>query len=124
MVLESLALLRYCWAWFGLSSNDGLLHSFSFLIMLYMAVFSIISIRERQSFWSTRPSNALVISLLLDVLLGTFFALLGISGLIPLLWWQVLFVFGYAMVAGLVVNDLIKILLIKWLIPKANENRI
>jgi H+-transporting ATPase len=124
MVLESLALLRYCWFWFGLSSSDGLLHTFSFLIMLYMAVFSIISIRERQSFWASRPSKALVLSLLLDVGLGTIFAVLGISGLLPLLWWQVLFVFGFAMVSGLVVNDLIKVLLIKWLIPKANENRI
>lgn len=119
MVLESLALMGYCWSWFKLGTNEGDLHTFSFLIMLYMAVFSIISIRERGRFWVTKPSKALVISLFLDAFLGTLFASVGLPGLTPLPWWQVSFIFGYAMVMGLIVNDTIKILLIKWLVPKA-----
>ena len=124
MVLESLALLRYCWSWFGLVTNEGALHTFSFLIMFYMAVFSIISIRERRRFWATKPSKTLGIALFMDALLGTFFAVIGIPGLTPIPWWQLLVVFGYAMFMGLVVNDTIKILLIKWLVPKANEKKL
>lgn len=119
MVVESLALLGYCWTWFKLGSVEGDLHTFSFLIMLYMAVFSIVSIRERGRFWTSKPSKALVISLLMDAFLGTLFASVGIPGLTPLPWWQVMVVFFYAMFMGLVINDSIKILLIKWLLPKS-----
>ena len=121
MVLESLALLRYCWSWFGLATNEGALHTFSFLIMLYMAVFSIISVRERRRFWASKPSKALGIALFMDALLGTLFAVIDIPGLTPLPWWQLLIVFSYASVMGLFINDTIKILLIKWLVPKAKE---
>jgi plasma-membrane proton-efflux P-type ATPase len=124
MVLESLALLGYCWSWFGLATNEGALHTFSFLIMLYMAVFSIISIRERRRFWASKPSKALAISLFLDALLGTLFAVVGMPGLTPLPWWQLLTVFSFAMVMGLVINDTIKVLLIRWLVPKAIENNL
>ena len=124
MVLESLALLGLCWSWFGLASNEGVLHTFSFLIMLYMAVFSIISIRERKSFWRSKPSKALALALFFDALLGTFFAIVGIPGLTPLPWWQLLVVFSYAAVMCLVINDTIKVLLIRWLVPKAIENNL
>jgi H+-transporting ATPase len=32
----------------------------------------------------------------------------------PLPWWQMLVVFGYAMVSCLVVNDALKVAMIKW----------
>ena len=124
MVLESLALLGLCWSWFGLAANEGILHTFSFLIMLYMAVFSIISIRERKSFWKSKPSKALSLALLLDISVGTTFAIIGIPGLTPLPWWQLLTVLTFAAIMGLVVNDTIKVLLIRWLVPKAIENNL
>ncbi len=122
MVLESLGLLGLCWSWFGLASNGGVLHTFSFLIMLYMAVFSIISIRERKRFWCSKPSRALALALFFDALLGTLFAIVGIPGLTPMPWWQLLVVFSFAAVMGLVINDTIKVLLMRWLVPKAIEN--
>ena len=80
MVLESLGLLGICWSWFGLVSNEGALHTFSFLIMLYMAVFSIISFRERKSFWASMPSKTLSLALFVDGLIGTLMAVIGIPG--------------------------------------------
>jgi len=124
MVFESLALLGLCWNWFGLASNEGVLHTFSFLIMLDMAVFSIISFRERKSFWRSMPSKALTLALLFDTLLGTLFAIIGIPGLTPLPWWQLLVVLSYSAVMGLVINDTIKVSLIRWLVPKAIENNL
>ena len=123
MVIEALALLGLCWARFGLAANEGALHTFSFLIMLYLAIFSIVSIRERKRFWSSAPSKPLAISLILDAVFGTLFAIVGIPGLTPLPWWQLLIIFAYAMVMGLLVNDTIKVLLIRRLVPQAADHQ-
>ncbi|MDK2745367.1 MAG: plasma-membrane proton-efflux P-type ATPase [Nitrospira sp. BO4] len=47
MVLETLLLLWIGWSQFGLATNDQGLYTFSFLTLLYFAVFSIVSARER-----------------------------------------------------------------------------
>ena len=60
MVAEALLFLRIGWSHFGLATNDNALYTFSFLMLLYFAVFSVISARERRAFWSTMPSNALM----------------------------------------------------------------
>ena len=57
MVAEALLLLWIGWSRFGLATDDGALHAFSFLTLLYMAGFSIVSARERRPFWATMPSS-------------------------------------------------------------------
>jgi hypothetical protein len=37
----------------------------------------------------------------------------------PLPWWQMLTVLGYAMVSCLVVNDAVKVAMIRWRVPMA-----
>jgi magnesium-transporting ATPase (P-type) len=119
MVAETLAFLWICWSRFGLATNDNALYTFSFLTLLYFAVFSIVSARERRWFWSTIPSKTLMAALAADALTGTVLTFVGIPGLAPLPWWQMLVIFTYAMVACLVVNDAIKVALIRWRIPSA-----
>jgi plasma-membrane proton-efflux P-type ATPase len=119
MVAESLFLLYVGWSRFGLATNDNALYTFSFLTLLYLAVFSIVSARERRWFWSTMPSKTLVAALAADALAGTALTLVGIPGLAPLPWWQTLSILGYAMVACLVVNDGIKVAMIRWRVPLA-----
>ena len=65
------------------------------------------------------PSKTLLAALSAEVLTGTVLTFVGIPGLAPLPWWQMLVIFAYAMVACLVVNDAVKVALIKWLIPLA-----
>jgi hypothetical protein len=117
MVAESLLLLFVCWSRFGLSSNDNALYTFSFLTLLYFAVFSIVSARERRRFWATMPSKTLMASLTLVMLAGTILTLVGLPGLMPLPWWQTLAIFAYAMVSCLAVNDTVKVAMIKWRVP-------
>ena len=117
MVAEALGLLFFCWSRFGLAGRRRGLHTFSFLTLLYLAVFSILSARERRRFWATSPSRPLVAALLANVLLGTGLVLAGIPGLVPLSWRQTLVVFAYAMVSCLVVNDAIKVALIGRYVP-------
>jgi len=58
-------------------------------------------------------------ALIADALVGTVLTLVGIPGLLPLPWWQTLAVFGYAMISCLVVNDALKVAMIKWRVVKA-----
>jgi plasma-membrane proton-efflux P-type ATPase len=119
MVAEALLLLSIGWSRFGLASHDGALYTFSFLTLLYFAVFSIVSVRERRWFATTKPGTLLLVALAADLIVGTAVTLSGLAGLMPLPWWQTLSVLAYAMVSCLVVNDAIKIALIKRLVPAA-----
>ena len=119
MVAESLLLLRIGWSRFGLASNHQALDTFCFLMLLYFAVFSVVSARERRAFWSTIPSKALMAALMAETLTGTILTRVGLPGLRPLPWSQTLAIFVYAMVSCLVVNDAVKVVMIKWRAPTA-----
>ena len=113
MVAETLLLLWIGWSHFGLATNNNALYTFSFLMLLYFAVFSVVSARERRWFWATLPSKTLLSALAADALTGTILTFVGLPGLLPLPWWQTLAIFTYAMVSCLVVNDAVKVAMIK-----------
>ncbi len=119
MMAETLLLLWIGWTRFGLASSDNALHTFSFLTLLYFAVFSIVSARERRPFWTTMPSRTFLAALTADALLGTALTFVGLTDLTPLPWWQTLAIFVYAIVACLVVNDAVKVVMIKWYVANA-----
>ncbi|MDD5334281.1 MAG: plasma-membrane proton-efflux P-type ATPase [Rhodoferax sp.] len=119
MVAEALLLLWIGWSRFGLAGNDDALYTFSFLTLLYMAAFSIVSARERRWFWTTMPSKTLIAALAADVLIGTVLTFVGLPGLMPLPGWQTLVIFVYAMGVCLVVNDAVKVAMIQWRVPAA-----
>jgi len=114
MVAEALLLLWIGWSRFGLATNNNALYTFSFLLLLYFAVFSVVSARERHWFWATMPSTTLMGALVADALTGTVLTFVGLPDLMPLPWWQTFAVFVYAMVACLGVNDAVKVAMIKW----------
>ncbi len=118
MVFETLLGLWICWSRFGLAGNHNGLHTFSFLL-LYFAVFSVVSARERRWFWSTMPSTTFLVAIAADAIIGTVLTLVGLPGLSPLPWLQTLAVFLYAMISCLILNDAIKVVMIKWSIPSA-----
>jgi plasma-membrane proton-efflux P-type ATPase len=119
MVAETLLLLWIGWTRFGLATNNNALYTFSFLLLLYFAVFSVVSARERRWFWATLPSKTFLSAVIADALVGTVLTFVGLPGLLPLPWWQPLAIFAYAMVSCLVVNDAVKVAMIKWRVPNA-----
>jgi len=119
MLLEALLLLAVCWSPFGLAAGGPALHTFSFLVLLYFAAFSIVSARERRRFWTTRPGKTLQAALAAEVVVGTALTRIGLSSLFPLPWWQALAIFAYAMFSCLVVNDALKTIMIRKYIPGA-----
>jgi plasma-membrane proton-efflux P-type ATPase len=114
MVAETLLLLWIGWSHFGLATNNNALYTFSFLTLLYFAAFSIVSARERHWFWATLPSKTFLSAITADALAGTILTFVGLPGLMPLPWKQTLAVFAYALVSCLVVNDALKVAMIKW----------
>ena len=121
MVAEALFLLWVGWLRFGLATNNNALYTFSFLTLLYFAVFSIVSARERHWFWATIPSKTLVGALIADTVTGTALTFVGLPGLMQLPWRQTLVILAYAMVSCLVVNDTVKVAMIKWRVPASVE---
>ncbi len=119
MVAETLLLLWLGWWKFGLATDNNALYTFSFLMLLYFAVLSVVSARERHWFWSTLPSKTFLSAIAADAVAGTVLTFVGLPGLLPLPWWQTLAIFGYALVSCLVVNDAMKVALIKWWVPNA-----
>ncbi|MDD5303403.1 MAG: HAD-IC family P-type ATPase, partial [Elusimicrobia bacterium] len=121
MVAEALFFLWFAWSRFGLAADNDALYTFSFLTLLYFAAFSIVSARERRRFWSTMPSRTLVAALAADALTGTVLTFAGLPGLAPLPWRQTLAIFAYAMVSCLIVNDALKVAMIRWRVPSAAD---
>jgi plasma-membrane proton-efflux P-type ATPase len=114
MVAETLFFLWIAWSHFGLATNSNALYTFSFLILLYFALFSIVSVRERRWFWATRPSKIFLSTLAAEAIAGTVLTFVGLPGIVPLPWWQMLAIFVYALVACLALNDAVKVAMIKW----------
>ena len=113
MVAESLLVLGSGWSRCGLATNTAARDTFSFLTLLDFAAFSIVSARERSWFWTTMPSRVVLGAAVAEVLVGTLLTRVGLPGLTSLPWSQTLAIFVYAMVACLVVNDIVKVALIK-----------
>jgi plasma-membrane proton-efflux P-type ATPase len=123
MVAETLLLLWVGWSYFDLATDNNALYTFSFLMLLYFAVFSVVSARERSWFWATLPSKTFLLALGADALTGTVLTFVGLPGLKPLPWWQTLAVFVCAMVACLGVNDALKVAMIRWRVVSAVANK-
>jgi plasma-membrane proton-efflux P-type ATPase len=119
MVVESLLVLWSGWSHCCLAANNNALYTFSFLTLLYFAAFSIVSARERRWFWATMPSKVVLVAVTAEVLVGTVLTRVGLPGLLPLPWSQTLAIFAYAMVSCLVVNDAVKVAMIKWRVRTA-----
>jgi magnesium-transporting ATPase (P-type) len=112
MLAEALGLLAFSWRRFDLGQHPAQLQTFTFETLLFFALVSIVSIRERRFFWSSRPSLVLTVALLADACVGILIGLFGLADMKPLAPAQIGAVAAYAFVAGLLVNDVVKTALI------------
>lgn len=113
MLIESLCLLAFAWRRFDLGHNIGQLQTFTFQTLLFFAIFSIVSVRERHAFWSSWPSRTLAIALIADAGVGVLIGQFGLSELRPLPIVPTALAFAYAFVFSLCINDLVKAFLIR-----------
>jgi plasma-membrane proton-efflux P-type ATPase len=113
MLAEALLFLSICWRPFGLAGDGGRLQSFSFLLLFDFAVFSLLSVRERRRFWATKPSRTLLAALATDTLVATGLTRAGLPGFGTLSWGQTWATLAFTALAGLGVNDAIKVAMLR-----------
>ncbi|MEM3631677.1 MAG: plasma-membrane proton-efflux P-type ATPase [Conexivisphaerales archaeon] len=118
VVLESLLMEYLGIKYFGLLSNLSRLHTFGFDILLLSGMFTIFVVRERGHFWSSKPSNVLLGAIIADIILSSTISITGIPGLAPIPAIDVLYVIGFSVIFSLIVNDFIKIIMLKKLTSK------
>ncbi|HLY75992.1 MAG TPA: plasma-membrane proton-efflux P-type ATPase [Planctomycetota bacterium] len=109
MVVEVLGLLAISWRYFHMGPEDPLLPTFTFQILLYFAMFSLLSIRERRHFWASWPSKMLMGGLAFEFVAGTALSSVGIPGLMPIPITATLAALAYAFIFSLWVNDALKV---------------
>jgi hypothetical protein len=85
------------------------LPTFTFQILLYFALFSLVCIRERRHFWASWPSKTLLLALAFEFVGGTVLSSVGIPGLLPIPVRVTLMTLAYAFVFSLWVNDALKV---------------
>jgi H+-transporting ATPase len=84
------------------------LQTFAFQMLLYFALFSLISIRERGPFWSSRPSRVLSVALIADACVGALIGMRGLADMKPISLAQTGLIISYALICGLGINDPVK----------------
>ena len=107
-VVESLGLLWAGWRLFDLAGDLERLHSFGFAVLFFFGVATVLVVRERGPFWTSRPSRPLAVALVVDALVVAVLVTRGAPGLAPLPWTATLLIVATALVFGVVVNDAIK----------------
>ena len=117
MMFEALGLLWLGLHIVGIKLESHEVHTYSFLILLFMALFSILSIRERGHFWKSRPSKTLALALFLDGVVGLLIGWKGIGDLPPLKVSAIGIAFFGAVFLSLGLNDVLKLIFNK-MIPK------
>jgi H+-transporting ATPase len=111
MLIEALVLLAFGWHRFDLVHDSGRLQTFAFQTLLFFAIFSILSVRERRAFWVSLPSAVLILALCADAAAGLLIGAHGFAELKPLPVGETAIIVGYACVFSLVVNDFVKVTL-------------
>jgi len=107
-VVESFVILAIGMLFFNLSPNDGTLDMFSYELLFFSAIFTVLTLRERRHFWKSRPSKPLGYALLFDAIFATIISFTGFFSLAALPIITTLFIVSFSAVFFLVVNDLAK----------------
>lgn len=113
MLAEALALLAFGWRRFDLGASPGHLQTFAFETLLFFALFSVVSIRERRAFWRSRPSAVLGSAVAADAFVAILIARFGLGELSPIPWSEIALIVGVSAICCLGVNDAAKVLFVR-----------
>jgi H+-transporting ATPase len=93
--------------------TDETLYTFTFEILFYSAMFLIFNVRERDHFWSSKPSKTLLTAILASIVVATMVTTTGLPGLTCIPLTATLFVMLCSAAFSLILNDIIKFSLVK-----------
>jgi H+-transporting ATPase len=113
-VLESLVLLYVGLNYLGLSNSLPQLQTFTLCILMFSQACNMLVSRERTHFWKSLPSKMFLFAIVGNIVVTAIIATAGIPGVIsPIPLLDVILVLAYALSFPLVVNDYVKVRLIK-----------
>jgi len=113
MTIESVILTMVGWSYFGLAGNVDKIYTFGFAYLNLAGVFTLMIVRERNYFWKSRPSKFLSITITAEILFVITISFLGFLELAPLGYIPVLAILGYTLLVTFLINDTIKVYLIR-----------
>ena len=113
MTIESAIFAVAGLSYFGLVGNVEKIYTFGFAYLNLSGVFTLMIVRERNHFWNSRPSKMLSVTALAEVLLVVAISVFGVLELAPLGYLPVLAILAYTLLVSFVINDPIKVYLIR-----------
>jgi H+-transporting ATPase len=117
-IAELMLLLHMGFSYFGLLKDINQLHTFTFELLIYVALFDLLITRERKHFWNSKPSRFLLLTTAADLVLVFFIATFGLPGIAPITPAAALTVAGLSFIIAFLINDPIKVLLIRKFWPR------
>ncbi|KAA8921967.1 plasma-membrane proton-efflux P-type ATPase [Thermoplasma sp.] len=110
-ILELFVLYFIGTKYFGISPGSPAITTYFFTAIMFFGLLIPILVRERSHFWSSRPSNTLLMAIIADFAIVSVISSFGF-GLIPRIPIDIVgFIIAYAAFVMLVINDGIKVLL-------------
>ena len=113
MTIESAIFAVPVLSYFEVIGNVEKIYTFGFAYLNFVGVSTLLIIREQDHFWKSRPSNFLGITILAEVLFVIAISVSGILELAPLGYALVLAILGYTLLTTFLINDPIKVYLIR-----------
>jgi len=95
-----------------LSGDINRLYAFAFVYLALSGLSTLLSVRERNRFWKSKPSNPMIIMTALEVLTIFVISSLGFWELAPLGYIPLLAITAYVLTVTFIVNDWVKVYLI------------
>jgi H+-transporting ATPase len=113
IIAELMLLLHIGFSYFGLLKDIGQLHTFTFQLLIYVELLDLLIIRERRHFWNSIPSRFLLLAIAADLVLVFFIAIFGLPGIAAISPATALTVAGLSFIIAFLINDPVKVLLIR-----------
>ena len=113
MVIESLLLLYIGLLRFNLRDNIEQLRTFVFDFLVFSGYFTVMTVRERKHFWESKPSKPLALAMTINSIIVSLISTVGVPGLASITPLELLTVLAYSFVTCLLLNDFIKMLVVK-----------
>ena len=100
-------------SYLGLGESVNKLYTFGFAYLVIIGVFNLLVVRERGHFWKSRPSNFVIGAMTIQIVAVVTISLFGFLELAPMSPVALLAIFGYAAIVAFLVNDQLKVLLLR-----------
>jgi H+-transporting ATPase len=112
-VIESLVLLYMGMNYLNLSNSVPKLQTFVLCILMFSQMCNMLISRERRHFWESRPSKMFLSAIIGNIAVTVIIATIGLPGISPIPLIDVLLVLAYSLSFPLLINDFVKVKLVK-----------